>query len=40
MGTSSGISMVEKVLMGGGEEKGVERRIRTRAIRLLHRLRT
>ena len=40
MGANSGISMVEKVLMGGGEEKGVERRIRTRAIRLLHRLRT
>ena len=39
MGPSSGASVVERVLMGGGREKGVERRIRARAIRLLHRLR-
>ena len=38
MGTSSGTSVVEKVLIGGGGEKVVERRIRTRAIRLPHRL--
>ena len=35
MGTSSGTSVVEKVLIGGGGEKVVER---ARAIRLPHRL--
>ena len=40
MGPSSGTSAVEKVLMGEGREKGIERKIRVRAIRLLHRLRT
>ena len=40
MDASSGTSVVEKVLMGGGRERGVERRIWTRAIHLLHRLRT
>ena len=30
MGTSSGTSVVEKVLIGGGGEKVVDRRVRTR----------
>ena len=29
MGTSSGTNVLEKVLTGGGREKGVERRIQT-----------
>ena len=40
MGTSSGVSVIEKVLMEGGGEKVVKRRVWIRAICLPHRLHT